>query len=161
MNSRTFSGEKMRRTEQHMLLTLLITAGLGAGCGNPPRKNIDNPANAPSAAVVKVMRRDLASNLEIASEFQPFQEIQVYAKVSGYIQESYMDWGMHVKQGQLWRYSKFPNFKNSFNKTKQPSGAASKDWKALVRNSNAPNPSTTLRTSRIRGTPMFRKLAPT
>jgi RND family efflux transporter MFP subunit len=39
--------------------------------------------------------------MEIASEFQPNQEIEVYAKVSGYIQKLYVDWGTHVKQGQL------------------------------------------------------------
>jgi len=29
------------------------------------------------------------------------QEIEVYAKVSGYIKKLYVDWGTHVKQGQL------------------------------------------------------------
>jgi RND family efflux transporter MFP subunit len=50
---------------------------------------------------VKVARRDLANTIEIASELQPFQEIEVYAKVSGYIRKLYVDWGTHVKQGQL------------------------------------------------------------
>jgi RND family efflux transporter MFP subunit len=51
--------------------------------------------------VVKAARKDLTSTLEIASEFQPFQEINVYAKVSGYIRKLHVDWGSHVKQGQL------------------------------------------------------------
>ncbi|HEY4839951.1 MAG TPA: efflux RND transporter periplasmic adaptor subunit [Candidatus Acidoferrales bacterium] len=102
------SSAQLKRTGWPMLAALLILAGVWAGCGNAPVKDMDDPANAPSAAVVKVVRRDLTSNLEIASEFQPFQEIQVYAKVSGYIQKSYIDWGMHVKQGQLLAVLEIP-----------------------------------------------------
>jgi RND family efflux transporter MFP subunit len=56
---------------------------------------------APVAAVVKVERHDISSSLDIASEFLPFQEIDVYAKESGYIKKLYVDWGTHVKEGQL------------------------------------------------------------
>jgi RND family efflux transporter MFP subunit len=79
------------------LLGLLIFTGLCAGCG---RANNVNP-KAPTAPVVRIVRRDIANDMEIASEFQPYQEIEVYAKVSGYIQKLYVDWGTHVKQGQL------------------------------------------------------------
>jgi RND family efflux transporter MFP subunit len=100
--------EKLRRKRWPVFATLLILTGISAGCGNAPAKNPDDSANAPSAAVVKVVRRDLTSTLEIASEFQPYQQIQVYAKVSGYIQKSYVDWGMHVKQGQLLAVLEIP-----------------------------------------------------
>jgi RND family efflux transporter MFP subunit len=56
---------------------------------------------APVAAVVQVERHDISSSLDIASEFLPFQEIDVYAKESGYIKKLYVDWGTHVKEGQL------------------------------------------------------------
>ena len=46
-------------------------------------------------------RHNLASQLEIASEFLPYQEIDVYAKVSGYVQKLYVDWGTHVRTGQI------------------------------------------------------------
>ena len=90
------------------LLTLILTAGVLIGCGSSEKTNADNPANAPRAGVVKVVRHDLASTLEIASEFEPFQEINVYAKVSGYIQKLYVDWGTHVKQGQLLAVLEIP-----------------------------------------------------
>ncbi len=54
-----------------------------------------------TAAVVTVVRRDLSNSLRIASEFIPYQEIDVHAKVSGYIQKLYINWGTHVKEGQL------------------------------------------------------------
>jgi len=90
----------MRRTKSPGLLAVLLVTGAGIGCGSQ-RNAADDPANAPTVPVVKVARRDLANSIEIASELQPFQEIEVYAKVSGYIRKLYVDWGTHVKQGQL------------------------------------------------------------
>jgi RND family efflux transporter MFP subunit len=87
---------------------LVILAGVLTGCASSHNASADNPANAPHAAVVKVQRRNLANSLEIASEFLPFQEVDVYAKVSGYIQKLYVDWGTHVRQGQLLAVLEIP-----------------------------------------------------
>lgn len=54
-----------------------------------------------TVGVVKATRRNLSNNLEIASEFIPYQEIDVHAKVSGYIKKLDINWGTHVRQGQL------------------------------------------------------------
>ena len=78
-----------------------------AGCGGEHKSTAD-AANAPSAAVVKVTRGNIADTLEIASEFQPFQEVDVYAKVSGYIQKLNVDYGTHVKQGQVMAVLEIP-----------------------------------------------------
>ncbi len=126
---------RMKRATWMVFAPPLIFAVISGGCGNAPVKNMDEPANAPSVADVKVARQDLTSTLEIASEFQPFQQIEVYAKVSGYVQKSYVDWGMHVKQGQLLAVLEMPSFNNSFSRMKQPfAAAASKGWKARGKN---------------------------
>src|SRR6202046_3681668 len=94
------------RTAAFVAAVLLVTMWVAA-CAD--RKKLeDDPANAPHAAVVKVSRQNLTSTLEIASELQPFQEIEVYAKVSGYIQKLNVDWGTHVKQGQLMAVLEIP-----------------------------------------------------
>jgi len=90
------------------LPALLLIAVAVASCGKADKASADNPANATRVGVVKVVRHNLASTLEIASEFEPFQEINVYAKVSGYIQKLYVDWGTHVKQGQLLAVLEIP-----------------------------------------------------
>src|SRR5580658_371299 len=108
MISRNNSGDQMRRKKWQLFFAVLLFSEFWAGCGGSPASNTGDPANTPSAAVVKVTRRDLSSNLEIASEFQPFQEIQVYAKVSGYVQKLYVDWGTHVKAGQLMAVLEIP-----------------------------------------------------
>jgi RND family efflux transporter MFP subunit len=54
----------------------------------------------PPAAVARVERRNLGSTLAIAGEFKPFQDVDVHAKVAGYIRQIYVDVGDHVKEGQ-------------------------------------------------------------
>ncbi|MGB8837313.1 MAG: hypothetical protein WCC67_11245, partial [Candidatus Acidiferrales bacterium] len=73
-----------------LFFALIILAAPFAGCAGSHNASADNPGNAPHAAVVKVQRRNLSNTLEIASEFLPFQEVDVYAKVSGYIQKLYV-----------------------------------------------------------------------
>lgn len=106
--------QRMREKERGRLrarLAFVITATLtvgAAGCGREQKAQADDPANAPVAAVVKVTRHNLGNSLEIASEFLPYQEIDVYAKVSGYIQKLDVDWGTHVKQGQVLAVLEIP-----------------------------------------------------
>jgi RND family efflux transporter MFP subunit len=89
----------LRRAFGSYLPAFTLLAGIFSGCARPAK--VDASANAPVVAVVNVVRHDLANTLEIASEFQPYQEIEVYAKVSGYIQKLYVNWGTHVKVGQV------------------------------------------------------------
>jgi RND family efflux transporter MFP subunit len=83
----------------------IILCALAGGCSDEHKADA---GDLPRAAVVKVQRKNLSSTLEIASEFLPYQEIDVYAKVSGYIQKLYVDWGTHVKQGQLLAVLEIP-----------------------------------------------------
>ncbi|HZT35998.1 MAG TPA: efflux RND transporter periplasmic adaptor subunit, partial [Nitrososphaera sp.] len=59
-------------------------------------------------AVTKVARRPMARYLTISSELVPFQEIDVYAKESGFVSKLYVDYGTHVKQGQLMAVLEIP-----------------------------------------------------
>jgi RND family efflux transporter MFP subunit len=53
-----------------------------------------------SAAVARVERHDLGETLSISGAFKPFQDVDVHAKVAGYIKVIYVDVGDHVKTGQ-------------------------------------------------------------
>ena len=52
------------------------------------------------AAVVKVSRGKLGSPLTLAGGFKPFQDVDVHAKVAGYIKKIYVDVGSRVSEGQ-------------------------------------------------------------
>jgi RND family efflux transporter MFP subunit len=106
---RVRGGYPVRRAHRiSSFFVFLIFSIALVGCGEGHKAAANDAANAPVAAVVKVARGNIADNLEIASEFQPFQEVDVYAKVSGYIQKLYVDYGTHVKQGQILAVLEIP-----------------------------------------------------
>jgi multidrug efflux pump subunit AcrA (membrane-fusion protein) len=52
------------------------------------------------AAVVKASRGKLGAPLTLAGAFKPFQDVDVHAKVAGYIKKIYVDVGSRVTEGQ-------------------------------------------------------------
>jgi RND family efflux transporter MFP subunit len=53
-----------------------------------------------SAAVAQVERHNIANTLVLSGEFKPFQDVDVHAKVAGYIRKIFVDVGDHVREGQ-------------------------------------------------------------
>jgi RND family efflux transporter MFP subunit len=76
-----------------------IWIGRSASEANAPRI-AESSADEVPAAVAPVERRTIANTLTISGEFKPFQDVDVHAKVAGYIKVIYVDVGDHVKQGQ-------------------------------------------------------------
>ena len=58
------------------------------------------PAPLPTVSVATASPGFIANQLTVAGVFQPFQEIDVHGKVSGYIRHIYVDIGDRVRQGQ-------------------------------------------------------------
>ena len=65
-----------------------------------------------SVAVAKVARKSLAQTLTISSELVPFQEIDVYAKESGYVTDLRVDYGTHVKAGDVMAVLEIPELQS-------------------------------------------------
>lgn len=63
----------------------------------------DVQASGPSVTVgvTTVVKKSLGRHLTLSSELVPFQEIDVYAKESGYVKKLDVDYGTHVKAGQV------------------------------------------------------------
>lgn len=59
------------------------------------------PAAPRAASVVSVTRGSVASTLTIAGQFEPYQQVDLHAKVSGYIRWIKVDIGDRVRQGQV------------------------------------------------------------
>jgi RND family efflux transporter MFP subunit len=80
--------------------TLMTAVAVTTGCGG---SHAATPAAAetPIVSAVRVVRGDLSQTLTLASEFRPFQEIDVHAKVAGYVKAIYVDVGDRVAAGQL------------------------------------------------------------
>lgn len=88
-----------------IVATLMVSALLAwRWISRAPTKADDHDPAAASgdspAAVARVERHTIANALKISGEFKPFQDVDVHAKVAGYIKAIYVDVGAHVKQGQ-------------------------------------------------------------
>jgi len=85
---------------------LVISIVLLPSCGKVRAK--DGPPEALTVGVVKVARNSLQRQITLSSELVPFQEIDVYAKESGYVKKLFVDYGTRVKQGQLMATLEIP-----------------------------------------------------
>lgn len=74
------------------LSALLLVAGKGKQQPSTP---------IPTALVTPARRGNLASTLTVAGQFQPYQEVELHAKVSGYIRRINVDIGDHVHSGEV------------------------------------------------------------
>jgi len=90
-----------------MLCLMAATAISVAGCSGP-RAAASASAAAPAVAVAKAARADLSQTLTLEAEFRPFQEIDVHAKVAGYLKKIYVDVGDRVKAGQVLAVLEIP-----------------------------------------------------
>ncbi len=86
---------------------------LSAGALSCSRANVQAArSEAPTVAAAAVTRGDLSQVLTIAAEFRPYQEIEVHAKVAGYLKSIPVDVGDHVKDGQLLAVLEVPELQN-------------------------------------------------
>ena len=60
------------------------------------------------AAVARAERHGVGNTLTIAGEFKPFQDVDVHAKVAGYIKVIHVDVGDHVRAGQTLAILEIP-----------------------------------------------------
>ena len=60
------------------------------------------------AAVAPVKRETVSSSLSIAGQFMPYQNVELHAKVAGYIKNIYVDIGDHVRTGQVLAVLEIP-----------------------------------------------------
>jgi len=81
-----------------MTFAMAFMAGFLASCSKGDKVQAKDPsiAGEVSVGVVPVGRKNLGRTLTLSSELVPFQEIDVYAKESGYVKELNVDYGTHV-----------------------------------------------------------------
>ncbi len=97
-----------------LLLSLLVpTAALQVSCLRGRGADAAPvSAETPVVAVAQVTRVDLSTSLALTAEFEPFQEIDVMAKVSGYIRDIKVDIGDRVREGQLLAVLEIPEMRD-------------------------------------------------
>ena len=93
----------------------LCTAGVVFLCSCSRRDTMEAKGDPPQATVVAVAKakhEDLSRQLVLTAEFRPYQEIDLHAKVAGYVKKIYVDVGDRVKEGQLLAVLEIPEMKD-------------------------------------------------
>src|ERR1022692_3894128 len=88
-------------------IVALAAAGTAA-CSRGDRAEAGDASAAVSVGVTRAIRMPLERRLTLSSELVPFQEIDVYAKESGYVRQLNVDYGTRVTQGQLMAVLEIP-----------------------------------------------------
>jgi RND family efflux transporter MFP subunit len=91
---------------------LIVWAILLTSCTRGGAEAARTVADVRTVAVVRATRSDLSSDLILTAEFEPFQEIDVMAKVSGFIKQIEVDIGDRVQQGQLLATLEIPEMQD-------------------------------------------------
>ena len=93
---------------------LIVLASLVAlvvefiACSGSEDRRVRASEPAITVGVTKVVRRSLGREISLSSELVPFQEIDVYAKESGYVKKLLVDYGTRVKAGQVMAILEIP-----------------------------------------------------
>ena len=80
---------------------LVLCAGATFSCTRPAKMAVQADSAIPSVSVARVQRQDLQRDLVLSAEFRPDEEVDLHAKVAGYLKEIPVDVGDRVQAGQL------------------------------------------------------------
>jgi RND family efflux transporter MFP subunit len=86
----------------------VMLVGALSSCSGRSEKVEANAQQAVTVGVTSVVKKTVSWQITLSSELVPFQEIDVYAKESGYVQKLDVDYGTHVKAGQVMAVLEIP-----------------------------------------------------
>src|ERR1041384_8373576 len=94
---------------RRQLLGILIASIVGTitllncSCSRDPAAQAEDlkASDAPTVAVAKATLEDMSRQVVLTAEFRPFQEIDVMAKIAGYVKKINVDVGDRVQEGQV------------------------------------------------------------
>lgn len=100
------------RNRRLVSLATAVLAGsvvlISSACSGGGEKQVQASGPEVTVGVTRVVKKSLGRSLTLSSELVPFQEIDVYAKESGYVQALKVDYGTHVKAGEVMAVLEIP-----------------------------------------------------
>lgn len=95
-----------------ILVVGVLWLGLRSRAQTPPTAPAPASLAAPTVAVTRVDRTDLSKTVNIPAEFRPYLEVELHAKVSGYVDQMNVDFGDKVKAGELLATIEVPELRD-------------------------------------------------
>ena len=117
-------------TKQNRLFIALTIMVIGTGflsaCG-PSKKDKEeqnqtveqeNALDTPTVSLITVAKGKLTSNITVPGELQPYQQVNLYAKINSYVKSLTVDIGSQVHQGQLLATLEAPEINSQLEEAK-------------------------------------------
>jgi RND family efflux transporter MFP subunit len=102
----------MKITRKHIVICsaglILCFVVLFSMAGRKAKASQSEDSALQPAAVALAEPKHLLNSITLSGEFRPFQEVDVHAKVAGYIRKMYVDVGDHVRAGQTLAVLEIP-----------------------------------------------------
>lgn len=103
------SGPRGRGLPAAVVAALAVALAVAlSSCSGGDTSKVEAKSPSTTVAVTRVVKKSLGRQITLSSELVPFQEIDVYAKESGYVKKLLVDYGTHVKAGQLMATLEIP-----------------------------------------------------
>lgn len=103
-----------------ILAAIVVAAAAMTACSSTEAARQETPAraDAPSTVVAaaRVSRSTIATKTLLTAEFQPFQEVDVMAKVAGYLRTIRVDLGDRVREGEVLAELEIPEMTDEISK---------------------------------------------
>src|ERR1700722_2784658 len=128
--------ENIKRSRKNLFLlaTLLLLTLSIASCGGQGGEAVAREAAVntgsdaiPVVPVAKVTRADLSNDISLTGEFQPYQEVDLMAKVSGYLQSIRVDIGDQVQERETLATLEIPEMEDDMTRANAAVQAADAD----------------------------------
>src|ERR1700722_16386060 len=104
-----------RRRPLALVAAAAVAAIICASCNRGNTMEGHSEDQVPAAPAARVQREDLSKIVPIPAEFRPYVEVELHAKVSGYLDKMNVDFGDRVKAGQLLATIEVPELHDELN----------------------------------------------
>lgn len=92
---------KRRLIWSSLAVAVVVGIAIFEFSGRGAQASREDASTLPTVAVELATRGPIRSFITLSGEFRPYQEVDVHAKVAGYIRRIYVDVGDKVKEGQI------------------------------------------------------------
>lgn len=105
----------MTKISKYLKIIISISISFLAACSsNINQKQEDNVPVEPTVEVISPIKDQPTYTISLPGELKPYEQVNIYAKVKGFIKEIYVDRGSYVKKGQLLALLEAPEITHQY-----------------------------------------------
>jgi RND family efflux transporter MFP subunit len=119
-----------------LMLATLWLAITGCGPAKPDSSKSPGGASEPTVAVVAAQRGDIFREVVFQGEFRPFQDVDLHARIAGFVKSIDVDVGDRVTQGQVLAQLEVPELAEDITRARALAQRAANDVRKAQEDAN-------------------------